>query len=388
MADIEAIDGVAAGSIEAVNGVAKANIQAINGCGIPASGASLWTLVGADGGVATAAHSDLNDWTGYVSADMGSSDYNAIAYGKDNSGNPLWVSVDSNGNREIRYTSDPTAGVDAWTDVNPSNPGQLYAVLWGNNVWMAVGKDGNIWRSTDGAETWSAVSMSGIGWFTTGVDVRHLASDGAGTWMCDNHDQVFKSTDDGATWAEAYDTANAPLSDDAYRIRGIAYSTYNGTSRWVVFTRKTGNSRIIYAPASDTTSWTVATLGGSAMAAQNLISGLNRHIAAGGGTVIMCQSDNFCRSTDGGQDWTAYTGNDDDLPRGDARGLATDGNGTWVVVHDSGRVSINASDGAPGNWVEQTGVQDGGSNTNLRFPTGGSNVENLDAVAANVYLPV
>ena len=104
--------------------------------------------------------------------------------------------------------------------------------------------------------------------------------------------------------------------------------------------------------------------------------------------MIMCQSDNFCRSTDGGQDWTAYTSNTDDLPRSDARGLATDGNGTWVVVHDSGRVSINASDGAPGNWVEQTGVQDGGSNTNLRFPTGGSNVENLDAVAANVYLPV
>ena len=198
MADIEAINGVAAADIEAFNGVAKADIQGSNGCGIPASGASLWCLVGADGACATAAHSDLNDWTGYVSADMGSSDYNAIAYGKDGSGNPLWVSVDSNGNREIRYSSDPT-DVQGWTDVNPNNPGKLYAVLWGNNVWMAVGKDGNIWRSTDGAANWSAVTMSNIGWFTTGVDVKHLASDGAGTWMCDNHDQVFKSTDNGAS---------------------------------------------------------------------------------------------------------------------------------------------------------------------------------------------
>ena len=78
MADIEALDGVAAGSIEAVNGVAKADIQSINGCGIPASGASLWCIVGGDSAVATAAASDLTAWPGYVSSNMGSTDYNAI----------------------------------------------------------------------------------------------------------------------------------------------------------------------------------------------------------------------------------------------------------------------------------------------------------------------
>ena len=104
MADIEAMDGVAVGSIEAVNGVAKADIQSINGCGIPASGASLWCIVGADGAVATAAASDLNAWTGYVSSNMGSTDYNAIGYGKDGSGNPLWVCVSSLGTIEIRYS--------------------------------------------------------------------------------------------------------------------------------------------------------------------------------------------------------------------------------------------------------------------------------------------
>ena len=104
MADIEAINGVAAGSIEAINGVAKANIAGCNGATIPAGGATLWCLVGADGAVATAAHSDLNDWTGYVSSDMGSSDYNFIGYGKDGSGSPLWVAVNSNGTKEIRYS--------------------------------------------------------------------------------------------------------------------------------------------------------------------------------------------------------------------------------------------------------------------------------------------
>lgn len=388
MADLEAMDGVAAGSIEAVNGVAKASIQAINGVGVPAAGASLWTIVGADGGVSTAAASDLNDWTGYVSADMGSSDYTAIAFGKDGSGDPLWVAVDVNGNREIRYTSDPTAGIDAWTDVNANNPGRLYTVLWGNNVWMAAGQNGSMWRSTDGA-SWSEVDMSGAtGWFTTGVDVRHLASDGAGTWMCDNHDQIFKSTDDGASWAETYDTANAPLEDDGYKIRGIAYTVYDGTARWVVFVRDTGQTRIIHATSADTTSWTVATLDGGAAENDDLIAHSNRHIAAAAGTVIMVAGDNVSRSTDGGQDWTNTTDDGNDLPRVGAAGLATDGNGTWVVVCDGGFVIVNANNGAPGSWVEQTGVQDGGSGTQMTFPTGGNNVEALDAVAADVLLPL
>jgi photosystem II stability/assembly factor-like uncharacterized protein len=106
-------------------------------------------------------------------------------------------------------------------------------------------------------------------------------------------------------------------------------------------------------------------------------------MAGGDGTVIIAQSNDSSRSTNGGQDWTK---NSNDLPRTDARGIATDGNGNWVAVHDAGRVSISANDGD--SWSEQTGVQDGGSNTNLRFPTGGSNVENLTGVAADVYLPV
>tara|TARA_R110002020_G_C16195571_1_gene765834 strand:- start:13 stop:1170 length:1158 start_codon:yes stop_codon:yes gene_type:complete len=385
MPDIAAINGVAIADIASFSGVAKASLK-VNGCDAPASGASLWCVVGADGGVATAAHSDLNDWTAYVSSNMGTTDYNAVGYGKDGSGSPLWVAVDSNGNREIRYSSDPT-NTQGWSDTNVA-AGKLYAVLWGNNVWMAAGQNGTLWRSTDGA-SWSAVDMSGAtGWFTNGVDVRHLASDGAGTWMCDNHDQIFKSTDNGASWAKVYDTADSPLSDDGFKIRGIAYSTHSGTSRWVVFARDSGQTRIIHATAADTSSWTVATLDGGALQNQNLIAHSNRHIAAAGSTVIMVVADNVSRSTDGGQDWTYYTSDNDDLPRTDARGLATDGNGTWVVVHDSGRVSINTNDGAAGSWAEQTGVQDGGSNTNLRFPTGGNNVENLDAVAANVYLPL
>ena len=121
MADAEAVNGVAAGSIEAINGVAKASIQAINGAGLPASGASLWCIVGEDGAVATAAGSDLNAWTGYVSALMGpaTQDYNTVAYGEDGSGGPMWIAVNSNNNRDIRWNAAPTAGIDSWGNKHP-----------------------------------------------------------------------------------------------------------------------------------------------------------------------------------------------------------------------------------------------------------------------------
>ena len=385
MGDIAKVNTVEAADIASVNSVAKADIAKIGTADLPAGGATLWTIVGADGAVATAAHADLNAWTGYVSADMGTTDYNAISFGKDGSGAALWVAVDDNGTKEIRYSSDPT-GTAGWSNANVT--GKQYAVLWGNNVWISVGENGTLYRSTDGA-TWSAVDMSGVtDWYTTGVTVRHLASDGAGKWMTGNDQAIFVSTDDGAGWSKLYDCADAPVSDDSYEVRGITYTTAGGVARWAALVRKGGNTRVIHAPASDTSSWTLATYDGGTATGQDIVGHGNRHMVAGAGIVLMVVGDNVSRSDDGGQDWIKYTSDTDDLPRGDAKGLATDGGGTWVVVHDSGRVSISTNHGVAGSWAEQTGVQDGGSNTNLRFPTGGANVENLDAVTADVLLPV
>ena len=115
---------------------------------------------------------------------------------------------------------------------------------------------------------------------------------------------------------------------------------------------------------------------------QALVNSGARRMASGDDTVIIVHSNDTSRSENGGVDWTKNSG---DLPRTDARDVATDGQGNWIVVHDSGRVSISANDGD--SYAEQTGDQ-GSGNTNMRFPTGGSNVENLDAVAADVLLPV
>ena len=376
MPDLSTMNGVASGSISSCNGVAYASMSTINGMTAPsAAGASLWTLVGADGAVGTAAASDLNDWTCYVSSNMGTADYNSIAYGKDGSGNGLWVAVDSNGNREIRYSSDPT-NTSGWSDANVA--AKMIGVAWGNNVWIAVGQSGKVYRSTDGS-SWSEINMSGVSGWNGSTTISDVVSDGAGKWMCAQGMNVFISTNDGSSWSRAIDLTASPHSLSGYTAYTMAYTA----SRWSVFLRKASNSRVFTAASTDTSSWAGATASGNAQTAQNIVSQAARRMAAGDGTVIIVAANDTSRSTDGGQDWVKNT---NDLPRTDAREIATDGQGNWVVVHDSGRVSLSSDDGV--TWAEQTGIQDGGSATNMRFPTGGNNVENLDAIAADVLLPV
>ena len=380
MADIASMNGVAAASIAAVNGVAKAAIAKLGGVDMPASGASLWCLLGADGAVGTAAASDLNAWVCYVSAGMSSKDYNNIAYGKDGSGNPLWVAVNENGTKELRYASDPTAGIGAWSNVNLDNAPA--GVGWGNNVWLACGGGGKVYRSTSGTTGWSLLDLSGVTGWASDITIYEIVSDGAGNWMFAQGQSVFSSTDDGSTWARVVDFTSWSGTDldTDYKAYTMAYN--KTSARWLVFLRKTSNSRIYYAAAADTSAWTGATVGEVAQSGQALGNSAARRMASGGNTVIIGSSNDTSRSTNGGADWTKNT---NDLPRTDVRDFAADGNGNWVAVHDSGRVSISTNDGD--SWAEQTGVQQG-ANTNMRFPTGGSNVENLDAVAADVFLPV
>jgi hypothetical protein len=372
---ISKVSGVAWADISKIGGVTKATISKFGGETAPASGASLWTLVAADGGVGTAAASDLNDWTCYVSATMSTADYNSIAYGKDGSGAALWVAVSSNGNREIRYSSDPT-NTSGWSDASTTN--NMIGVAWGNNVWIAVGSSGEVRRSTDGA-SWTEIDMSGVtGWENT-TSIFEVVGDGTGSFMFAQGMNVFLSTDDGASWTRVIDFSSWSGTD---LVSYVAFTMAYTASRWSVFLRKTSQSRVYHAAAADTSAWTIAQVGGADATSNAIVHNSARRMAAGDGTVIIVTSNDTSRSTDGGQNWTK---NANDLPRTDARDVATDGSGNWVVVHDSGRVSISTNDGD--SWAEQTGDQ-GSSNTNMRFPTGGSNVENLDAVAADVLLPL
>ena len=374
------VNNTTADNLAKVNNVAKANIANVCGSAAPASGASLWTIVGENGGVATAAASDLNAWTGYVANEMSASlDFVELAYGKDGSGDPLWVSTSNNSNRELRASSDPTAGVDAWSTINVDNT--MFSAGWGNDVWVATGANGEIRRSTDGS-TWALLDLSGVTGWVNNVVAKGCVTDGAGKWMFVQGTNVFLSTNDGSDWARVVDLSDAShLNASGYLGSAMVYTA----SRWCVYVYATGNTRVFHAAASDTSTWTVSTYAdGNAIAARNIIHEGARRMAGGDGTVILVNSNGISRSTDGGQDWLKAAGV---LDEAGAQDIATDGAGTWVIAHTSGFVSISTNNGV--DWALQSGNNaSGGDRTRLSFPFNGTNVVNLEAVAANLFLPL
>jgi len=379
MADIASVNGVPADNIGTVHGVAKAAIAKFGGADMPAGGASLWVVAAEDGGIATAAAADLNDWTGYDAVGLGNSDHITLAVGEDGSGGPRWVVGTDTDPHELRYSDDPTDGQD-WTSVDIA--GDVYGVGWGNGVWISVGQAGELHRSTDGA-SWTRIDLSSgdqnvAGWVNT-VIIWDVVTDGAGNWMCCQGANIFGSTDDGANWSRIAELDNAGgLNIGAgFTATSMAYTA----SRWSVYLwgKSPNRTLVCHAAAADPAVWAICTVDSSAPTGQDLIGKLARRMAGGNGTVIIQYAHVTSRSTDGGQDWTSYSGTYPGtglLPYNDSKDVATDGNGTWIIVHDSGRISVSSDDGL--TWAEQTGGQ-------VDFPT---NTENIEAVAMNVPLPV
>jgi hypothetical protein len=377
MADIEALNPVAAGDIEAVNGVAKADIQAINGVGIAASGATLWVMGQEDRRVAYAANSDLTSWTSYDSFAGGSSpypsstkDYIAIAYGKDGSGNALWVATHNTANCEIAYKGDPTTD-DTWTGVNEDASssnivnGWFGIVQWGNNVWVAAGHMGSgqaLYTSPDGA-AWTSRDLSGLTDINTTADIYGMASDGAGNWWFAQNNRIYESTNDGASWSLKHAILKADASA-AGTIRALEFT--NNTL--VAMTYLGADTPSVYsAAASDLTDWSTETaLTDATNAAYSIRS------ASAAGRVVLAWGQLMWTMDVSGKTITMDSV-DVDLTtdsHGNVFGLATDGT-TYVAVCDTGDVLSST---------------DGGDSWSLRATNVGS--KDGECIAANVYLPL
>ena len=362
MADYEAVNAVAAGSIEAINGVAKSSVESVNGATTPSSGATRWAMVAADASAGYAASSDLTSWTVYETEPNEGTDYKSIHYGKDGSGNPRYVITWGESDAEIQYTNDITSS--SWTTVNLSGSMTIWDAAWGNNVWCAVGTMSSgaqkVWRSTDGA-TWAEIDISGATDISTDV-VKSIATDGAGNWIFGQKDRIYHSTNDGSAWSLAVDFDDSDIAG----IRCVAYTN----STWVLMLQDTGaggGCMIRTAAASDRTDWSTAqdlNIGASAV-----------RLAAGGGKVIAIYSNDHQLATVSGKTCTLATYTANQLPASNSRNIATDGNGTWVVVHDQGDISTTPDDGS--NWTLSVDglVIDG-------------TVHSLDDVTPNVYMPV
>ena len=411
MPDIETLNAVAAADIEAVNGVAKANIETINGVTMPAGGfvAATYWAVGFHGSktswAAAADIADVTEWETNIwttHGDGGSAANIDMAYGKDNSGNPIFVAiVNSSGNNTWVDQNNDITDDSLWTRIQLPAGSQIAreTIQWGNDVWVAAGRvDTNvvdIHRSTDGLASWSAIDVTGL----TNIDdddafdITALASDGAGNWMFGQKENLYFSSDDAASWAfllQPEGTGNL--------IRDIVYT--NNT--WVVL-YDDGNSDafVITCPASTaanmdaTSDWGTAqqleaanlvdALGNSTVSTTHLHGVTTRRMAAAGGRVIFVQCGAGVNGRTMAADVSGKTCTLENsiliLPvtEGNVNCIATDGI-TWLIGGDGGNTG---DDG--GEICRST---DGGDSWTLIVNAIQSANYKVEGIAASVYLPL
>ena len=151
------------------------------------------------GGTLIASSTDGNTWTARTPNAMYSG--NGVAYG-----NGLWVAVGNNaGNTSIKNVSTSTNGI-TWSGQNYGGINNISKVAYGKNssgngVWIMCGQT-TIATSPNGTSWTACPSTGGI------TDVRNVAfgKDGAGAdlWIAvgyNSQKSIVRSTDGGNTWA-------------------------------------------------------------------------------------------------------------------------------------------------------------------------------------------
>ena len=254
MAKFSSLNNTSCANVTSVNGIAKASVNNVNGketCSSdPDPGPAMTMLVAGfpDGYLSHALVADLtnvNKWKANdfkPTPDATNKGILQIVYGKDGSGDPLFVIVtDNDSNSLYRITPSNLTSKGSWSQISFNTPPDREAptnikqrtVEWGNNVWVSVGNLKNsgagynekyyAWRSTDGA-SWDGISLTG----STDIEesgnnkIRGLATDGAGTWWFGIGHKIYKSTDNALTWGTTAEH-NLTTGSNGSGIRELVY---------------------------------------------------------------------------------------------------------------------------------------------------------------------
>jgi len=343
------------------------------------SGATQWVVGTNEQYVGYAASTAITSgsWTFYDRVDDGHPASYDVEYGKDANGNGIFVMTQASSNKEVSVSTTDVSDGQPWTHKNFAGSGDFYMnIAWSNAVCITAGLDGDAFRSTDGASSWSKIELSGVTGYSSTDNIEALAADGAGKWLMGQQDNLFYSDDDGASWSRVHSFTNT------YAIKGIAFTN---NSFVVAYERSTdtGKTYIRSAATSDLTTWS-AEAGGGALQNPDTIAntgGFERvSIAAdASGRIVLLP---FGRDKIGYADINGTTTpanfNVVDLgstvPSGDdeLKDVTTDGS-TWLIV------------GEDGVLLEST---DSGASWSLKARDIMDSTHDIMTIAGNVYLPL
>ena len=204
------------------------------------------------GDVGYAANSDRTSWTIYDRVSGNGAAYDG-AYGKDGSGNGIYIISNASATGELTVSSDNVTDGAEWSRINI--PGDLddgnrfHSVCWGNDssnstsgVWLAGNSGGKVYRSTNGASSFSEATLASQ---TTSI-ILSIAGNGSGKFVTGQDNRLLISTNDGASFS-----SSTPFT--AEDINGVAYTN----STWIVTYTKNSESNLFARTAadSDLTTW-------------------------------------------------------------------------------------------------------------------------------------
>tara|TARA_R100001443_G_scaffold28822_3_gene42015 strand:+ start:12262 stop:13467 length:1206 start_codon:yes stop_codon:yes gene_type:complete len=401
MGDINQINDVAAANINQVNDVAKANISEINDQGVPASGATAatrWVVGMTSDRIGYAANSNRTAWT-FVDSVQSSGEPDAIdlGYGKDNSGNGIYVIARISTNKELHVSGTDITSDGEWTAIDlgddtssPDSNNDIVSVRWraASNgatagIWMVVGRQTNrrIYRSTDGGANWSAIDISGLTGHATTPRIMGIDGDGTGKWMFGQAGRIYYSTDDGASWAVSTPFSGESGADEVATITGIKYTN----SSWVIaYENNTNpfdnNTYIRSCAASDITDWSDAVdTGAPAMVSGNNPSRTSIASYQGRICVVPHKTSVIGIADISGKTISNVASVSMTMSNDDCRDVATDGV-TWMIVTVDGDVWESTDNAA--SWSKTL------DNMGATNDTNGISGDDSITVTPNVYGPL
>ncbi len=282
-------------------------------------GASLWIAVGRNGHLAYSF--DGSSWTYSVipnlddpnNGNMGS----ALFYTESLDGNQSsWVMSNGWNALEVSKDEDPTDGGN-WLNINIPGSNAAYDMGYskGTRTLIICGTSSNVLRSTNLGSTWSTISTPAS---NGGQVSQAIISNGQSEWLFAKGEKIYKSTDDGSTWALSATLAVAP--------HNIIWSGTHYVSL---------SSGTIYR-STDGETWISASTGAGSVS----------HAASDGSIIIAAGAwGSLYKSTDHGDTWSQLNS---------AIGLsmhtvATDGS-KWVVGANDGKIQLSTDSGE--TWQE------------------------------------
>ena len=340
--------------------------------------ASYW-VVGFDAGpgdVGYAANSARASWTLY---DRVSGNGNAWdgAYGKDASGNGVFVFTNGSSTGELTVSSTDITDGNLWTKINiPGDLGdnRFQAAAWSEHsnpsnpagVWLFGSKQGNIYRTADGFSSWTNLSLPS----QDSNSIFSIAGNGSGKFVTGQDDRMLISTDDGASFS-----SSQPFTFET--LAGVAYTSQT----WIVAYTKSGESNLFARSAadSDLTTWSSEVDLGIAKPASadgNHDPGPRANIAAAIGRVVITSNKIAAIAR---IDVSGTTISNLANPTYSGAGILdiTTDSRTWMIVTAGGDIYESTDSGAT---FSQT-VND------IYSGTANSGTD-IQVVAANVHLPI